>query len=54
MKFEDRTDAALQRDRISGHTFVFAIRDTKKFIENWQYQKEQKQGIKVQELYPRP
>jgi lipopolysaccharide biosynthesis regulator YciM len=31
--------------------FVFAIRDTKKFIENWQYQKEQKQGIKVQELY---
>jgi lipopolysaccharide biosynthesis regulator YciM len=31
--------------------FVVAIRDTKKFIENWQYQKEQKQGIKVQELY---
>jgi len=31
--------------------FAFAIRDTKKFIENWQYQKEQKQGIKVQELY---
>jgi len=31
--------------------FVFAIRDTRKFIENWQYQKEQKQGIKVQELY---
>lgn len=31
--------------------FVFAMRDTRKFIENWQYQKEQKQGIKVQELY---
>ena len=30
---------------------VFAIRDTRKFIENWQYQKEQKQNIKVQELY---
>lgn len=31
--------------------FVFAIRDTKKFIDNWQYQKKQKQDIKVQELY---
>lgn len=29
----------------------FAIRDTKKFIDNWQYQKKQKQEIKVQELY---
>lgn len=31
--------------------FVFAIRDTKKFIDNWQYQKKQKQEVKVQELY---
>jgi lipopolysaccharide biosynthesis regulator YciM len=31
--------------------FVFAIRDTRKFIENWQYQRQQKQDIKVQELY---
>lgn len=30
---------------------VFAIRDTKKFIDNWQYQKRQRQEIKVQELY---
>jgi lipopolysaccharide biosynthesis regulator YciM len=30
---------------------VFTIRDTKKFIDNWQYQKKQKQEIKVQELY---
>ena len=29
----------------------FAIRDTKKFIDNWQYQKKQRQEIKVQELY---
>jgi tetratricopeptide (TPR) repeat protein len=29
----------------------FTIRDTKKFIENWQYQKKQKQDIKVQGLY---
>ena len=35
-------------------TFIFfAIRDTKKFIDNWQYQKRQKQEIKVQELYSR-
>lgn len=35
-------------------TFLFfAIRDTKKFIDNWQYQKRQKQGMKVQELYSR-
>ncbi|TAN40534.1 MAG: tetratricopeptide repeat protein [Nitrospirae bacterium] len=33
-------------------TFIFfAIRDTKKFIDNWQNQKRQKQVIKVQELY---
>lgn len=33
-------------------TFIFfAIRDTKKFIDNWQYQKKQKQDTKVQELY---
>lgn len=31
--------------------FVFTIRDTKKFIDNWQYQKKHKQDIKVQELY---
>ena len=30
---------------------IFAIRDTKKFIDNWQYQKQQKQDIKVQGLY---
>jgi lipopolysaccharide biosynthesis regulator YciM len=30
---------------------VFAIRDTKKFIDNWQFQKKQKQDTKVQELY---
>lgn len=29
----------------------FVIRDTKKFIDNWQYQKKQKQDIRVQELY---
>jgi len=29
----------------------FAIRDTKKFIDNWQVQKRHKQDIKVQELY---
>ncbi len=32
---------------------VFAIRDTKKFIDNWQFQKKQKQETKVQELYSR-
>jgi lipopolysaccharide biosynthesis regulator YciM len=31
--------------------FIFAVRDTKKFIDNWQYQKTQKQDLKVQELY---
>jgi lipopolysaccharide biosynthesis regulator YciM len=30
---------------------VFAIRDTKKFIDNWQYQKKQRQDMKVQGLY---
>lgn len=29
----------------------FAIRDTKNFIDNWQYQKKQKRDIRVQELY---
>jgi lipopolysaccharide biosynthesis regulator YciM len=29
----------------------FAIRDTKKYIDNWQYQKKQKQDVKVQGLY---
>jgi lipopolysaccharide biosynthesis regulator YciM len=32
---------------------VFAVRDTKKFIDNWQYQKKQRQDSKVQELYSR-
>ncbi len=33
-------------------TFIFfTIRDTKKFIDNWQYQKKQKQESKVQHLY---
>ncbi|MEW6109742.1 MAG: tetratricopeptide repeat protein [Nitrospirota bacterium] len=31
--------------------FVFTVRDTKRFIDNWQYQRKQKQEIKVQELY---
>lgn len=31
--------------------FVFFVRDTKRFIDNWQYQKKQKQEIKVQALY---
>jgi tetratricopeptide (TPR) repeat protein len=31
--------------------FVFAIRDTKKYMDNWQYQKKQKQEAKTQELY---
>ncbi len=31
----------------------FTIRDTKRLIDNWQYQKKQKQEIKVQELYSR-
>lgn len=30
---------------------VFTIRDTRKFINNWQYQKKQKQDSKVQALY---
>lgn len=29
----------------------FVIRDTKKYIDNWQYQKKQKQDVKVQGLY---
>ncbi|MBI5187685.1 MAG: tetratricopeptide repeat protein [Nitrospirae bacterium] len=31
--------------------FVFVVRDTKKFIDNWQYQRKQKKEAKVQELY---
>ncbi|NWF76092.1 MAG: tetratricopeptide repeat protein [Nitrospirae bacterium] len=31
--------------------FVFIIRDTKRFIDTWQYQKKQKREEKVQELY---
>lgn len=31
--------------------FVFVVRDTKKFIDNWQYQKKQRKVAKVQELY---
>jgi tetratricopeptide (TPR) repeat protein len=35
-------------------TFIFfTIRDTKKFIDNWQFQKKQKQDIRVQDLYSR-
>ncbi|TAL26859.1 MAG: hypothetical protein EPN94_02365 [Nitrospirae bacterium] len=30
---------------------VFTIRDTKRFIENWQYQRRQKKEAKIQELY---
>src|SRR3989337_2894325 len=30
---------------------IFAIRDTKRFIDNWQYQKKQKKETEVQELY---
>jgi lipopolysaccharide biosynthesis regulator YciM len=32
---------------------IFAIRDTRKFIGSWQFQKKQKQDTKVQELYSR-
>jgi len=31
----------------------FVIRDTKRFIDSWQYQRRQKQEVKVQELYSR-
>lgn len=30
---------------------IFTIRDTKRFIDNWQYQKKQKKEAEVQELY---
>ncbi len=30
---------------------AFAIRDTKRFIENWQYQRKQKKEARIQELY---
>ena len=30
---------------------VFMVRDTKKFLDSWQYQKKQKKEAKVQELY---
>src|SRR4030042_2246370 len=30
---------------------VFVVRDTKKFVDRWQYQKKQKKDTKVQELY---
>ncbi|NWF52868.1 MAG: tetratricopeptide repeat protein, partial [Nitrospirae bacterium] len=30
---------------------IFAIRDTKRFIDNWQYQKKQKREAEIQELY---
>lgn len=33
-------------------SFVFVIvRDTKKYVDNWQYQKKQKKEAKIQELY---
>lgn len=31
--------------------FVFAVRDTKQFIDRWQYQKKKKQDIKANDLY---
>src|SRR4030042_2738841 len=31
--------------------FYFMVRDTKKYLDNWQYQKKQKKEAKVQELY---
>lgn len=31
--------------------FVFIVRDTKKFMDNWQYQKKQKKEAKVHDLY---
>lgn len=31
--------------------FVFVVRDTKRFVNRWQYQKKQKKDAKVQELY---
>jgi lipopolysaccharide biosynthesis regulator YciM len=31
--------------------FYFMVRDTKKYLDNWQYQKRQKKEAKVQELY---
>lgn len=30
---------------------IFAIRDTKRFIDNWKYQKRQKRETEIQELY---
>lgn len=30
---------------------TFVIRDTKRFIDNWQYQKKHKKEVKIQELY---
>lgn len=30
---------------------VFTIRDTRRFIENWQYQRKQKKEARIQELY---
>jgi tetratricopeptide (TPR) repeat protein len=31
--------------------FVFVVRDTKRYVDSWQYQKKQKKNEKVQELY---
>lgn len=31
--------------------FMFIIRDTKKYVDSWQYQKRQKKEAKIQELY---
>jgi lipopolysaccharide biosynthesis regulator YciM len=33
--------------------FYFIVRDTKKYLDSWQYQKKQKKEAKVQELYSR-
>src|SRR4030043_1451154 len=32
---------------------VFVVRDAKKFLDTWQYQKKQKKEARVQELYSR-
>jgi len=32
---------------------IFVVRDTKKFLDTWQYQKKQKKEARVQELYSR-
>ena len=31
--------------------FLFIVRDTRKYVNSWQYQKKQKKDAKIQELY---